>query len=152
MAERSCNTSARSHPSRGRASYGSTPGRALTHAKIPKLGLREFFPGSDNARIETRPELGQTHYHAVGSTQFDRGRQENILRAEAQTLGVEVLDGIRIEDIDPAGRRIAEHRSGRGSGAPAVRHLQHVAAHALDAFITARTEVSDGVWRVRPAA
>jgi len=74
--------------------------RALTHAKIPKLGLRYFFPGSDNARIETRPELGQTHYHAVGSTQFDRGRQENILRAEAQTLGVQVLDGVRVEDIE----------------------------------------------------
>ncbi len=74
--------------------------RALTHAKIPKLGLRYFFPGSDNARIETRPELGQTHYHAVGSTQFDRGRQENILRAEAQTLGVEVLDGVHVEDIE----------------------------------------------------
>ncbi|MGH1341640.1 MAG: NAD(P)/FAD-dependent oxidoreductase [Nannocystales bacterium] len=74
--------------------------RALTHAKIPKLGLRYFFPGSDNARIETRPELGQTHYHAVGSTQFDRGRQENILRVEAQTLGVEVLDGVRVDDIE----------------------------------------------------
>ncbi|MBV1860187.1 MAG: NAD(P)-binding protein [Nannocystaceae bacterium] len=67
--------------------------RALTHSKIPKLGLRYFFPGSDNTRIETRPELGQTHYHAVGSTQFDRGRQENILHAEALMLGVEVLDG-----------------------------------------------------------
>lgn len=74
--------------------------RALTHAKIPKLGLRYFFPGSDNARIETRPELGQTHYHAVGSTQFDRGRQENILREEALALGAQVRDGTRVEDIE----------------------------------------------------
>jgi len=71
---------------------------ALIPSKIPKLGLRYFFPWGDNARVELRPELGQTHYHSVLSTQFDRGRQENILREQCVAHGVCVIDG-RVNDV-----------------------------------------------------
>ncbi|MCA9655021.1 MAG: tryptophan 7-halogenase [Myxococcales bacterium] len=75
---------------------------ALIPAKIPKLGLRYFFPAGDNARIEVRPELGQTHYHSVLSTQFDRGRQENILVEQCRGHGVRVLDGARVSAVEVA--------------------------------------------------
>lgn len=73
---------------------------ALIPSKIPKLGLRYFFPQGDNQATHLRPELGQTHYHAVGSTQFDRGRQENILREECLRLGVRFVDGAKVTEVD----------------------------------------------------
>lgn len=72
---------------------------ALIPSKIPKLGLRYFFGADDNQHIEQRPELGQTHYHSVLSTQFDRGRQENILREQCIVNGVEFFDGAKVTDI-----------------------------------------------------
>lgn len=75
---------------------------ALIPAKIPKLGLRYFFPAGDNSAIERRPELGQTHYHSVLSTQFDRGRQENLLREQCMAHGVEFLDEHHVVDVQLA--------------------------------------------------
>lgn len=87
---------------------------ALIPAKIPKLGLRYFYPHGDNTRIELRPELGQTHYHAVGSTNFDRGRQENILRDECLARGVRFVDGAKVTDValDAGGHRVTWERNG----------------------------------------
>ena len=87
---------------------------ALIPAKIPKLGLRYFYPHGDNTRIELRPELGQTHYHSVGSTNFDRGRQENILRDECLARGVRFVDGAKVTDvaIDADGHRVTWERNG----------------------------------------
>ena len=78
---------------------------ALIPAKIPKLGLRYFFATGDNTRIESRPELGQTHYHSVLSTQFDRGRQENILIDQCFHYGVEVIQGAKVTKADLGSRR-----------------------------------------------
>jgi len=69
---------------------------ALIPAKLPKLGLRYFFPKDGNHAIEARPELGQTHYHSVGSTQFDRGVQENILREQCLARGIRFLDAAKV--------------------------------------------------------
>ena len=73
---------------------------ALSRAKIPKLGLRYFFPCPDGAAIEDRPELGLTHYHVVGSTNFDRGAQENVMVEQARALGVVIEDGVRVRDVE----------------------------------------------------
>lgn len=73
---------------------------ALARAKIPKLGLRYFFPCPNNAAIEDRPELGQTHYHVVGSTNFDRGAQENVMVEQARALGVVIEEGVRVRDVE----------------------------------------------------
>ncbi len=89
---------------------------ALIPAKLPKLGLRYFFPAAGNHRIEARPELGQTHYHSVGSTQFDRGVQENVLRAECLARGVRFVDGARVIEatVVPGGPHpVAYERDGR---------------------------------------
>ena len=47
--------------------------------QLPKLGLRFFFPGGDNSRIEERLELGGNRYAPCPSYQLDRGRFENYL-------------------------------------------------------------------------
>ncbi len=73
---------------------------ALARAKIPKLGLRYFFPCPNNAAIEERPELGQTHYHVVGSTNFDRGAQENVMVEQARALGVVIEEGVRVRNVE----------------------------------------------------
>lgn len=89
---------------------------ALIDAKIPKLGLRYFFPRGGNRRIEDRPELGQTHYHSVGSTQFDRGVQENILREQCLALGIRFTDGAKVVDLSivPEGpHRVGYERDGQ---------------------------------------
>ena len=88
---------------------------ALIPAKIPKLGLRYFFPHGDNSRTELRPELGQTHYHSVGSTNFDRGRQENILRDECLARGVRFVDAAKVVDVQldaQGGHRVTWTRDG----------------------------------------
>lgn len=98
---------------------------ALIPAKIPKLGLRYFFPGSGvegnqanqhNQQIEARPELGQTHYHSVGSTQFDRGVQENILREQCLARGIRFIDGAKVVEatVVPGGpHEVAYERDGQ---------------------------------------
>lgn len=73
---------------------------ALSPAKIPKLGLRYFFPCPNNGMIEDRPELGLTHYHVVGSTNFDRGAQENVMVEHARALGVVIEEGVRVRDVE----------------------------------------------------
>ncbi|MCR9159520.1 MAG: NAD(P)/FAD-dependent oxidoreductase [Nannocystaceae bacterium] len=72
----------------------------LSRARIPKLGLRYFFPCSNNAIVEARPELGLRHYHAVGSTNFDRGAQENVMAEQARALGVVLEEGVRVRDVE----------------------------------------------------
>lgn len=73
---------------------------ALSPTKIPKLGLRYFFPCPNNGMIEDRPELGLTHYHVVGSTNFDRGAQENVMVEHARALGVVIEEGVRVRDVE----------------------------------------------------
>jgi len=95
---------------------------ALIPAKIPKLGLRYFFPKGDNQRIELRPELGQTHYHSVGSTQFDRGCQENILRDECLRRGIQYLDRAQVLEAEP-----------RAEGPHRVRYRRDGQEHEISA-------------------
>jgi len=88
---------------------------ALIPCKIPKFGLRYFYPHGDNSKIELRPELGQTHYHTVGSTNFDRGRQENILRDECIARGIRFVDGAKVSDVelDAGGHRVTWEHAGQ---------------------------------------
>ena len=51
----------------------------ILEEQLPKLGLRFFFPGGDNSRIEDRLELGGKRYAPCPSYQLDRGRFENYL-------------------------------------------------------------------------
>ncbi len=74
--------------------------KALRTAKLPKLGLRYFFNNGDNAPIETRAEVGQTHFPVVNTFNFDRGRMENIIFEECRNYGVRFEEGALVKEID----------------------------------------------------
>ena len=74
----------------------------LQTRQLEKLGLRYFFTDGDNREITSRVELGPPHFPPVPSFQLDRGRLENMLLATNAELGVEVLHGYRVEDVQLA--------------------------------------------------
>jgi flavin-dependent dehydrogenase len=76
----------------------------LRERQLDKFGLRYFYPGGDNRRIEERFELGPTSFPPVGSFQLDRGRLENFLLDDERAAGVEVLDGCRVADVELGAR------------------------------------------------
>lgn len=84
----------------------------LERAQLPKLGLRYFFPAGDNRDLAPRVEVGGTFFPDVGSHQLDRGRFENYLAAENAAIGVDVLDGCRVEDVSLADRAVTYERGG----------------------------------------
>ena len=80
----------------------------LRSGQLEKLGLRYFFPHSDNTDLTRRVELGAPEYSNVPSFQLDRGRFENMLLQLARSSGVTVLDGctVRAVDLSKAGHKV----------------------------------------------
>jgi flavin-dependent dehydrogenase len=73
---------------------------------LRKTGLRFFYPADGNTDITKRVELGATIYLPTPTYQIDRGRLENHLSQEARRMGVDFIDGCKIDDLtlDPVGR------------------------------------------------
>jgi flavin-dependent dehydrogenase len=74
----------------------------LATDQLIKLGLR-FFPSlHGNHDITKRPEKGPADFPPSHTYQIDRGLFENKLAARAGSLGVDVVQGARVQDIDVA--------------------------------------------------
>lgn len=71
----------------------------LKQEQIVKCGLRFFLPADGNADITKRVEHGSERYPPHDNYQIDRGSFENELTARARSLGVEVLQGCRVQDV-----------------------------------------------------
>ena len=67
---------------------------------LHKFGLRWWFPAGDNRDLAERVERGINRPLDHPSYQLDRGRLENHLTELARTLGVELLGGASVEDVD----------------------------------------------------
>ena len=63
-----------------------------------KLGLRFFF-GDAQGPFHERPEFGLSAFPGVSSYQLDRGLLENDLRQFNAEAGVELLEGVRVQDV-----------------------------------------------------
>ena len=72
----------------------------LKQRHFVKFGLRFFMPAEDNSDIAKRIELGPNEYPPQDNYQIDRGLFENELAARARSLGVDVLQGCRVQDVD----------------------------------------------------
>src|SRR5437763_12728421 len=82
---------------------------------VYKAGLRFFFPTGDNADIARRVELGVRGIPLpVASYQLDRGLFENELAARNRNLGVELVDGCRVDEVDLGADEHAVHVSHDG--------------------------------------
>ena len=66
---------------------------------LPKCGLRFFLPAGDNGDITKRFEFGPDRFPPHPNYQIDRGLFENELAAHARGLGVDVLQGCRVQDV-----------------------------------------------------
>jgi flavin-dependent dehydrogenase len=66
---------------------------------LRKCGLRFFFTEGDNSDITKRFEKGPIFFPPHWDYQIDRGRFENELAARARSLGVDVLQGCRVEEV-----------------------------------------------------
>lgn len=75
---------------------------------LPKLGLRFFF-GNTQGPLEDRPEAGTDLFPPVPSYQIDRGRLENDLRQIVGEMGVNLFEGVTVDDI-ALGQGEAAHR------------------------------------------
>ncbi len=64
-----------------------------------KCGLRHFLPTADNADITQRVEIGPRDFPELDNYQIDRGLFENKLAARARMLGVDLLQGCRVQDV-----------------------------------------------------
>jgi flavin-dependent dehydrogenase len=71
----------------------------LEKEQLIKCGLRHFFPTEDNADITKRVEVGPRDFPEVDNYQVDRGLLENKLAERARTLGVDLLQGSRVQDV-----------------------------------------------------
>lgn len=70
----------------------------LEREHLGKLGLRFFYP-SGNGRFAGRPELGVGDWLPASAYQLDRGRIENHLRELVLGAGVDLREGVVVEDI-----------------------------------------------------
>src|SRR4051794_2343040 len=75
-------------------------GHHLKQRHFVKFGLRFFMPAGDNGDIAQRFEIGPFQYPPQDNWQIDRGVFENELAARASSLGVDVLQGCRVQDVD----------------------------------------------------
>ena len=66
---------------------------------LRKFGIRCFF-GEAQPDLAQNDELGVSEVFAVPTFQLDRGVLENHLHRDAVSMGVRVLDGAAVEDID----------------------------------------------------
>jgi flavin-dependent dehydrogenase len=68
-----------------------------------KCGLRHFLPTADNADITKRVEIGPRDFPEIDNYQLDRGLFENKLAARARMLGVDLMQGCRVQDVTLGG-------------------------------------------------
>ena len=71
----------------------------LTDQQLPKFGLRFFFKDSDQA-INEGTEVGGSEFFAAPSYQVDRGRLENFLADEVESMGATLITGCRVKEIE----------------------------------------------------
>jgi flavin-dependent dehydrogenase len=71
----------------------------LKRDHVIKCGLRFFLPAGDNRDITQRAEQGGATFPPHDNYQIDRGLFENELAARARELGVDVLQGCRVQDV-----------------------------------------------------
>jgi len=73
----------------------------LRERQLIKFGLRFWMPAKDgNADITKRTEFGPADFPPQDNWQIDRGLFENELAARARYLGVDVVQGCRVQDVD----------------------------------------------------
>lgn len=90
-------------------------GNYLLESHLPKFGLRFFMSDGDNSDVGRRPEFGLLtiptdrpklpHEAYPGlhlpTYNVDRGRLENYLLERCREAGAEVLDGCKVETLNP---------------------------------------------------
>ena len=72
----------------------------LRQRHLIKFGLRFLMPAGDNSDVTKRIEVGPREYPPQDNYQIDRGLFENELASRARGLGVDVLQGCRVQDVD----------------------------------------------------
>lgn len=72
----------------------------LLERHLRKAGLRFFSPAGANEDITSRVESGPPLYPPHDTYQIDRGLFENELAARARALGVDVLQGSRVQEVE----------------------------------------------------
>ncbi len=75
-------------------------GDYLDEYQLPKIGLRFYFSPQVKEQIDQRVELGAKGILPVPSHQIDRGIFENELTKRLLDLGVDVVLGARIKDVN----------------------------------------------------
>jgi flavin-dependent dehydrogenase len=75
-------------------------GDYLDEYQLPKIGLRFYFSPQIKEQIDQRVELGAKGILPVPSHQIDRGIFENELTKRLLDLGVDVVLGARIKDVN----------------------------------------------------
>jgi flavin-dependent dehydrogenase len=85
----------------------------LVDHQLPKFGLRFFFKDAWQSLAEGT-EVGGSEFFAAPSYQVDRGRLENYLATTGREMGVSLLDGARVRQIQldssEHGRRDTRHQ------------------------------------------
>lgn len=90
---------------------------------LHKLGLRMFF-GDPHGPLEERPELGARRFARVPSYQIDRGILERDLRKGVHELGVDLVEGAKVLDVDLSSTgddHVVHYQAGDESGEREVR-------------------------------
>jgi flavin-dependent dehydrogenase len=72
----------------------------LDEYQLPKIGLRFYFSPQIKEKIDQRVELGAKETLPVPSHQIDRGIFENELTKRLLDMGVDVVLGARIKEVD----------------------------------------------------
>jgi flavin-dependent dehydrogenase len=93
----------------------------LEERQLIKTGLRFFFSAGGNRDIALRPEVGHLTLLPTRTFQLDRGRLENDLTEDVRSLGVEVLEGVRVIGLDAHGGAHVLTVVGRRKGTIAAR-------------------------------
>lgn len=113
--------------------------------QLPKLGLRVFFTACGNTDIAARVEVGPTRLLPVPTFQIDRGRLENVLAHEARRVGVSVIDGRRVRDIELGRDAHTVTIDGDGDGEPTVRARWLIDASGRASLIKRRLGLGQSV-------
>jgi flavin-dependent dehydrogenase len=71
----------------------------LEKEQLIKCGLRYWLPADGNHDLVKRPEKGPRGWPPHDNYQIDRGLFENFLAARARQLGVEVTQGVRVQEV-----------------------------------------------------
>jgi flavin-dependent dehydrogenase len=65
-----------------------------------KHGLRYFWSSKDGGCLSERPEIGLQRYGPYSSYQLDLGKLENDLARINQEMGVQLIDGAQVNEIE----------------------------------------------------